>query len=170
MATQTPAAAASAGAFSSCGELGHNSRNPKGPDHPEDDTASPPAGDIATDVEGHCVRCHKSYDTTEAPEYDECVVPHVFPEDAHRVGPDEFSYDSLCCGGSVSVIEHDSGNDDFDMRGIEPCFTGEHTTDPEEVDYNGFSVRPCTHVDGQCTRQSLEDDDRKPVFWCNVHN
>lgn len=99
------------------------------------------AEDLVEDKEElHCVRCHETYferDNVGSP----CLIEHeVFNGEGTRWGPDIYRYTCESCG--EDGMEDGAGNGiDWPNHGI--CYEGEHTTDPDEVDYDDDNTLTC---------------------------
>ncbi|KAG9125972.1 hypothetical protein FRC07_005380 [Ceratobasidium sp. 392] len=80
----------------------------------------------------HCVRCHAQY-TEPANHSSACNIEHTDDIETTKAGGGMYLHRFPCC---EKEFESDSYDDPYDGPEGFYCFTGSHTTDQEEVDYD----------------------------------
>jgi hypothetical protein len=88
----------------------------------------------------HCARCHKTYLERDNAGAVCCIEHEVFNDYPERWGGDIFHYTCKSCG-RVGIEEGGGNGADWPDGGI--CYEGQHTCDPDDVDYDGDNTLTC---------------------------
>jgi hypothetical protein len=98
---------------------------------------------VKDEEEFHCIRCHEKYLQRENAGSTCCIEHESFSGEGERMGPDIYHYTCKSCG--EVGIEDGAGNGiDWPYHGI--CYEGPHTSDPEDVVYDGDNTLTCESV------------------------
>ncbi|KAI8918497.1 hypothetical protein DFJ77DRAFT_296666 [Powellomyces hirtus] len=108
----------------------------------------------------HCQRCHKNFDPLyNTPAKMPCKIPHEETGQAYHMRTYQDSrgsdYQTGCCDKHVHVS---GGWGSYDLAGY--CFEGLHTGDPDRVDYNDVTIKPCDEC-SDCDEEQISGSEEE---------
>jgi hypothetical protein len=100
------------------------------------------AAALAKDEEEfHCARCHNTYLERDNAE-NACCLKHEVSDDSSKHGDGNTGHCRFC--GETAIEDGAGDGVDWPDDGI--CYEGRHTSDPDDVDYEGDNALTCEEV------------------------